>query len=98
MIFFIKFCNVVHYWLKKTCYFSEIKEQDWNENSQICVNLKILANKISSSLSRNTTQAPTTINFLFAIQKLSLNLFIYRVAYLSYKETVAVGEAKKMDL
>ncbi len=65
-------------------------EQDWNENSQ-----KFLLNKkISLSLSRYTTHAPTTIKQY----KNWVNLFIYRVAYLSYKETVAVGEAKKMDL
>jgi hypothetical protein len=34
----------------------------------------------------------------FCNTKIEFNLFIYRVAYLSYKETVAVGEAKKMDL
>ncbi len=77
-----------------------IMEQDLNENYQIFVNLNIFVKqknlfipvkKYNSSINHNHKAT-------FCKSKKKFNLFIYRVAYLSYKETVAVGEAKKMDL
>ncbi len=68
------------------------------QNSQNFVNWKILAKKPLLTPVNNYNSCADNNKASFYITKIEFNPFLCRVAYLSYKETVAVGEAKKMDL